>query len=65
MARTIESQIGAGEVGDCAECGAVVSFELTQEDMELAEELDRWKHPRSVYRDCPACGHDDASILVS
>jgi len=65
MARTIASQIGHSECGDCAVCGEVVGLKLTQEDMQIADDFDSWMHPRSVYRDCPHCGTTDASILIS
>jgi len=64
MARTQTSQIGKTELGDCAECGAAVAFELTAEDYELYDETNRWQHPLCVYRDCPECGRKDASILI-
>jgi len=64
MARTKASQIGKSEVGDCAECGGFVNFTLTREDYALAEETNRWQRPLCVYRDCPHCGHEDASILI-
>jgi hypothetical protein len=64
MARTKTSQVGQAEIGDCAECGAVVSFTLTHKDYELYEETNRWQRPLCVWRDCPECGHEDASVLI-